>query len=380
MEDPNQQVATNTDGNKQWGNQKQSETSDVGANVVDVLTTETPTANAEAASQPTVPSLPARDGNNSLNMVTPPAIAEITQPEGANQPAAPDLSTMPPAVLPTEEMSSVPPPPPPPEIAPTSPPPAMPENPPTPVAPLAPVAIPPPSPPPVPVPGAVEQPVVPPASPEAPMPTPAPPAAVSQIVTPELPTTTPSGPTPIVSAGAGVAALPGTLPQAVLPPKEDFNVAPTHPLHDLYSSLEKQAAHGDLMVQQEIAAERRHQSLDQIEQEALGWKITGYVTSILMVISWLLAVASFVYPFISNAAADEKSRSISFTLFIVTILFLLTGTILSIWVKSPKTIKLITWSFFILFVLLFVVVSLKSSGMMKGQIPILDLWLSRLAF
>ena len=152
---------------------------------------------------------------------------------------------------------------------------------------------------------------------------------------------------------------------------------PVNPLADLYGNLERMAKNSQLVLEQEMQASRGNQSYDQMKDEALGWQITGRVTNVLMIISWVLATVSLFFPVIFKNIKSEKGLSVDFGLFIVTIMVLLTCTILSFWVHSHKIVKTVTWCVFVFFVFIFVLISLKSGGVIGGDIPVMNVFLNR---
>lgn len=163
-------------------------------------------------------------------------------------------------------------------------------------------------------------------------------------------------------------------------PVESVNSAPVkHPLYDLYSDLEKNSRYNSLMMEQEREAERRHQSLEQYQDEIYGWQITARIANISMVASWVMALVSFFFP--AFFKVDQKETlSADFILFVSTVLFLMACTVLSFWVKAIRAFKIVTWVVFLLFVVIFILISLYSSNILKGDIPFVDIFMKRFNF
>jgi len=160
----------------------------------------------------------------------------------------------------------------------------------------------------------------------------------------------------------------------------EFEMPKEHPLHDLYADLDKQVAAKDVTLQQEMIAERRNQTLEEMEEEAYGWEITSFISNLLVVVSWLLAIAALVYPFIVKSTVPSTGQSPSFIIFTATIMFLLVATILTIWAKIKLLFKLITRLLFVIYLILFILVALKSAGILHSTFAPLDVLLVKLKF
>lgn len=170
--------------------------------------------------------------------------------------------------------------------------------------------------------------------------------------------------------------------QYLVPQKESVNedvqeVRKKHPLTDLYQHIEDMTKNSQLMIEQEAEAERRHQTLEQMKDEALGWQLTGKIANILMIFSWVLAGISLLFPYIFKSSKSGSGSSPDFILFIISIMFLLTCTILSFWITTNKKFKTVTWAVFLFFVLIFILIAMKTGGLIGGNVPIISTFLNR---
>ncbi|MDO8513123.1 MAG: hypothetical protein Q7S37_01340 [bacterium] len=179
--------------------------------------------------------------------------------------------------------------------------------------------------------------------------------------------------------GSNIKVAKSMEPQGDDNPSEEIP-HPIHPLSDLYANLEKMAVSSQLLGEQEMEAERRHQTVEEMYSEALGWQITGKIAHIMMFFSWFLAIVSLLFPLIFKIDSNEQGLSIDFILFVVAIMFLLACTILSFWVRSAVLMKSITWFMFLVFIMIFILISLHSGGYIGDNIPILDAFLNRFSF
>ncbi len=150
-----------------------------------------------------------------------------------------------------------------------------------------------------------------------------------------------------------------------------------NPLADLYQHIEDMSKNSQIILDQELEAQRQHKTVEQMRDEALGWQITGKITNVLMIFSWVMAVISLFFPYIFKVKSSDKGFSADFILFIVTIMILLVCTILSFWITSNKVVKMVTWGIFVFFVLIFILISFKSGGVIGNDIPVMNVFLNR---
>lgn len=161
--------------------------------------------------------------------------------------------------------------------------------------------------------------------------------------------------------------------------EEPKKVHPKHPLADLYGNLEVMSKNAQAMMENELEAQRRHESLEEMQSEKLGWQITGKVTNVLMILSWVMAIISLFFPTFFKGVQFQNTGglSVDFIMFIVTIMLLLTCTILTFWINTHKVLKIVTWCVFVFFVSIFVLISLHSGGVISDDIPVMGTFLNR---
>lgn len=161
--------------------------------------------------------------------------------------------------------------------------------------------------------------------------------------------------------------------------KSKFEMAESHPLKNLYTTLAKSQMQSDLLIQQEMEAEKRHATLEQLKQEAYGWRVLGIVAVVMMVLSWIISLTFFLLPnLISESNMEKKSMFIS-VYFVGDLMFLIACSILSLWIKTKLAIKVITWILSGVFVILMAIVALKATGVIK-EVPVINDIISLIMF